>query len=218
MTGGIVTQATAAQIKHGRFIQLSDRGAMAGNHLIGFDNEFRFRVHFRPLGTKQIGIALMGLALIDPGLGQVAMDRFQRKLAQGQLRTRLYAMTDGAGETLDWLCANGPLEDPEGFLFMRATKLYGDGALGSRGAALLEDYSDDPGNRGLLFLEEQEMQAQVDKVLECGFQVAVHAIGDRGNRVVLDAMAAAMAAHPENPGRHRVEHAQLVAPEDRSVP
>ena len=167
------------------------------------------------LDLAQDELLRLGLTGVhDPGLGRVAMDRFQRKLAQGQLRTRLYAMTDGAGETLDWLCANGPLEDPDGFLFMRATKLYGDGALGSRGAALLEDYSDDPGNRGLLFLQAQEMQAQVDKVLACGFQVAVHAIGDRGNRVVLDAMAAAMAAHPDNPGRHRVEHAQLVAPED----
>jgi predicted amidohydrolase YtcJ len=149
----------------------------------------------------------------DPGIGRTALDRFQRKLEQGKLHTRLYAMTDGAGETLDWLCEHGPLAE-DGRLFMRATKLYGDGALGSRGAALIEDYSDDPGNRGLLFLEKDAMQARIEKVLACGFQAGVHAIGDRANRVVIDALEAAMAAHPDNPGRHRVEHAQIVHADD----
>lgn len=149
----------------------------------------------------------------DPGIGRTALDRFQRKLDQDKLHTRLYAMTDGAGETLDWLCENGPVAE-EGRLFMRATKLYGDGALGSRGAALIEDYSDDPGNRGLLFLESRLMQAQIEKVLSCGYQAGVHAIGDRANRVVIDALEAAMAAYPDNPGRHRVEHAQIVHPDD----
>lgn len=150
----------------------------------------------------------------DPGIGRVALDRFRRKADQGLLHTRLYAMTDGAGETLEWLCETGPMEDPSGRLFMRATKLYGDGALGSRGAAMLEDYSDDPGNRGLLFLEAGAMKVQLDKVLACGFQAGVHAIGDRANRVVIDALAASMADHPDNPGRHRVEHAQVLTAED----
>jgi predicted amidohydrolase YtcJ len=150
----------------------------------------------------------------DPGLDRVAFDRFQRKLAAGKLHTRLYAMTAGAGETLDWLCENGPIADPSGRLFMRASKLYGDGALGSRGAALLEDYSDEPGNRGLLFLDADEMQAQIDKVTGCGFQAAIHAIGDRGNRVVIDAFEASMRLNPDNPGRHCDEHAQIVHPDD----
>jgi hypothetical protein len=97
---------------------------------------------------------------------------------------------------------------------MRATKLYEDGALGSRGAALLEDYSDDPGNRGLLFASPEALAAQIERVLGCGFQAAVHAIGDRANRVVLDALGAGMARHPDNPGRHRVEHAQILHPAD----
>lgn len=150
----------------------------------------------------------------DPGLGLDAFDRFRRKLDQGVLHTRLYVMTDGVGDTLDWLCENGPFADPSGRLFMRATKLYGDGALGSRGAALLEDYSDDPGNRGLLFHDVVEMKSMIDRVLGCGFQAGIHAIGDRANRVVIDALAASIAAHPDNPGRHRVEHAQVLAPED----
>lgn len=150
----------------------------------------------------------------DPGLGLDAFDRFRRKLDQGVLHTRLYVMTDGVGDTLDWLCEHGPFADPSGRLFMRATKLYGDGALGSRGAALLEDYSDDPGNRGLLFHDVIEMKSMIDRVLGCGFQAGIHAIGDRANRVVIDALAASIVAHPDNPGRHRVEHAQVLAPED----
>ncbi len=161
--------------------------------------------------AQMLSLGLTGVH--DPGIGREALGRFQRKLAQGKLHTRLYAMTNGAGDTLDWLCANGPVAE-DGRLFMRATKLYGDGALGSRGAALIEDYSDDPGNRGLLFLEADAMQAQIDKVLGCGFQAAVHAIGDRANRVVIDALEASIARHPENPGRHRVEHAQIVHPDD----
>lgn len=164
------------------------------------------------LALRQL-LALGLTGVHDPGIGRVALDRFQRKLDAGELHTRLYAMTDGAGETLDWLCENGPVAK-EGRLYMRATKLYGDGALGSRGAALLEDYSDEPGNRGLLFLEAPAMQARIDKVLGCGYQAAVHAIGDRANRVVIDALEAAMANHPDNPGRHRVEHAQIVHPDD----
>lgn len=162
--------------------------------------------------AQMLSLGLTGVH--DPGLGLVEMDRFQRKLEQGELHTRLYAMTSGAGQTLDWLCENGPIEDPSGRLFMRSTKLYGDGALGSRGAALLEDYSDDPGNQGLLFFEADAMQDMVDKVLGCGFQVGIHAIGDRANRVVIDALEASMAAHPYNPGRHRVEHAQILHPDD----
>lgn len=150
----------------------------------------------------------------DPGVGRGVVEHYLRRIDSGDFNTRVYAMTDGAGATLDWLCDRGTIDHPSGRLLMRATKLYGDGALGSRGAALLQDYSDDPGNRGLLFLSAEEMTERVDRVLGCGFQAGIHAIGDRGNRVVLDALEAGMARHPDNPGRHRVEHAQVLTAED----
>jgi hypothetical protein len=112
------------------------------------------------------------------------------------------------------LCANGLVEDETGRLFMRAVKLYIDGAMGSRGAALLADYADDAGNSGLLFMSPKELEANIDKALACGFQVGVHAIGDRGNRVALDALESAIKHHPENEGRHRVEHAQTLTAAD----
>src|SRR5690606_27471349 len=99
-------------------------------------------------------------------------------------------------------------------LTVRSLKLYIDGALGSRGAALLDDYADDPGNVGLLFLSESQLEAVVAPAMGCGLPVSTHAIGDRGNRTVLDAYEAALAATGGGPGRHRVEHAQIVALED----
>lgn len=160
-------------------------------------------------------VASLGLTGVhDPGIPRQIVEVYQRKIADGEFPVRVYAMADGVGDTLNWLCENGPVDDPSGRLQMRSVKLYMDGALGSRGAALLSDYSDDPGNSGLLFMSEEEMTDQVDKVLGCNLQVGIHGIGDRGNRVALDALEAGISKHPENPGRHRIEHAQVLTAED----
>lgn len=150
----------------------------------------------------------------DMGIGQQVVEMYQQRIREGQFPTRVFAFTDGAGETLDWLCKNGAVEDESGRLYMRSVKLYIDGALGSRGAALLSDYSDDAGNSGLLFMPPEELQSHIEKAFACGFQVGVHAIGDRGNRVALDAIGAAMQQYPDNPGRHRVEHSQILTASD----
>jgi len=150
----------------------------------------------------------------DMGIDQSVLELYQQRINEGQFPTRVYAFTNGAGETLDWLCSNGAYEDASGRLIMRATKLYIDGAMGSRGAALLADYSDESGNAGLLFMPPADLEEKVDKSMACGFQVGVHAIGDRGNRVVLDVIESSMQKFPDNPGRHRVEHAQTLTAED----
>jgi predicted amidohydrolase YtcJ len=146
----------------------------------------------------------------DAGLSWENIQLLKERADQGRLGVRIYAMTDGVGEALEQLCANGYLEHSSGRLIARAMKLYSDGALGSRGAALLEDYSDEPGSRGLLFVSDEEMQEAVRQALECNLQIGVHAIGDGGNRQVLDAYAAETPAFPENPGRHRIEHSQVI--------
>src|SRR5690606_20993356 len=91
---------------------------------------------------------------------------------------------------------------------------YSDGALGSRGAALIEDYSDDPGNNGLLFATEVEFTAMIDKVVQAGFQAGIHAIGDRGNRVILNAFENVRNARGDQGLRHRIEHSQIVQVDD----
>ncbi|HET6565915.1 MAG TPA: amidohydrolase, partial [Xanthomonadales bacterium] len=150
----------------------------------------------------------------DAGLSWNQIQLLKTRADEGRLGVRVYAMTDGVSEAMEQLCANGYLEHPSGRLLARSVKLYADGALGSRGAALLEDYSDEPGSRGLLFISDEEMQAAVRRAMECNLQVGVHAIGDGGNRQVLDAFAAAMPDYPDNPGRHRMEHSQVIALED----
>ena len=160
-------------------------------------------------------LASLGITGVhDPGISRDILERYRVRLSQGRLPVRVYAMADGVGPTLDWLCENGPFRDPSGRLEMRAVKLYADGALGSRGAALLADYSDDPGNSGLLFADQQTMENAIDRAVGCGLQVGVHAIGDRANRQVLDAYARVLPRWPDNPGRNRIEHAQILATDD----
>ena len=150
----------------------------------------------------------------DPGVDRSVIGLYLEKIAQGSFPLRVYAMADGMGETSEWLCDEGVLYDPSGRLVMRSVKLYADGALGSRGAALLDDYSDDEGNRGLMFIGPEQLEADLRRVFSCGLQAGVHAIGDAANRQVLDAYETVMAEFPDNPGRHRIEHAQILHVDD----
>lgn len=160
-------------------------------------------------------IVSLGLTGVhDMGISRSVFELYQQRIRAGKFPSRVYAFTDGAGKTLDWLCERGAVEDESGRLYMRAVKLFIDGAMGSRGAALLSDYSDDAGNTGLLFMPVEDLEAQIDKAIACGFQVGVHAIGDRGNQVTLDAFETVIPGYPDNPGRHRIEHAQTLTASD----
>ena len=172
------------------------------------------------LVNASLGLALqqmlsLGLTGVhEMGVDRDVMELYQRRIGAGQFPTRVYAFTDGAGKTLDWLCKIGFIADDSNRLHMRAVKLYIDGAMGSRGAALLADYSDDAGNSGLMFMPVEQMETYIDKAMACGLQVGVHGIGDAGNRAVLDAFEKVIPRHPDNPGRHRVEHAQILTAAD----
>jgi predicted amidohydrolase YtcJ len=102
----------------------------------------------------------------------------------------------------------------DGRIWIRAIKISADGALGSRGAALLDPYSDDPANSGLILTQPDRIKAVGVRALQNGFQLNVHAIGDRGNRVVLDAFEAALEEMPTADHRFRVEHAQILHHDD----
>jgi predicted amidohydrolase YtcJ len=109
----------------------------------------------------------------------------------------------------------------DGRIAVRALKVYADGALGSRGAALLADYSDEPGHRGLLVTPPQELAELIRYALRHGWQPAIHAIGDRGNRLALDAIEQALdavpveqRAGPATDPRPRIEHVQVLTPQD----
>jgi len=163
------------------------------------------------LDTALRELASVGLTSVhDAGMDDRTFTLYTVYADAGKLSLRINAMIGGAGEDFDAIVKQNPRpDDGSGFLSVRSVKLYADGALGSRGAALLEPYSDQPGNRGLLFQSDKDLSAQIDKALARGYQVCVHAIGDAGNRQVLDAFARAKRTGPDL--RHRIEHAQVVS-------
>ena len=153
------------------------------------------------------GVHDMGTSLAD-------FERLRRFADAGRLPLRISAYADGDGRALAWLCANGAYAHPGRRLQMRGVKFLIDGALGSRGAAMAEDYSDDPGNRGLVLIEPARFAQLVERARGCGLQVATHAIGDRGNRIVLDTYARVLGQRAAGDHRWRIEHAQIMALED----
>jgi hypothetical protein len=135
---------------------------------------------------------------------------------EGRLPLRVYAMLDGADPALveEWL-KRGPEIDPRHQLTIRSFKLFADGALGSRGAALLEPYTDAPQTKGVMTTPEADVYSLTRRALQSGFQVCTHAIGDAANRSVLDAYAQAEKEVPAaRDPRLRIEHAQVLATED----
>jgi predicted amidohydrolase YtcJ len=159
--------------------------------------------------------ASLGLTGVhDPGIDRATLELYLGKISAGSFPLRVYAMADGMGETLEWLCREGLYTEPSRRLQMRSVKLLGDGALGSRGAALLADYSDEPGNSGLLFASQDVVEGNMRRIMSCGLQVGIHAIGDAANRQALDVFEKIQAEFPDNPGRHRIEHVQVLHPGD----
>jgi predicted amidohydrolase YtcJ len=132
----------------------------------------------------------------------------------GQAPLRVYNMVDY--DQAAPLLAGGPRATPDGRITTRGVKLYMDGALGSRGAALFEPYSDAPTIKGTLITKPEVMRAALAKALKAGIQVSTHAIGDRGNATALDLYEEAFRADPAagKAARWRIEHAQILRPAD----
>jgi predicted amidohydrolase YtcJ len=151
----------------------------------------------------------------DAGEGRATIDLMEEMAAAGELNLRTYVMIGDDSAAIAHYLARGPRSALHGGrLWVRSIKLYADGALGSRGAALLEPYADDARNSGLLVSAPAHIQDVATRALRAGFQVNTHAIGDRGNRLVLDAYDAALRAVPVAEHRFRVEHAQILHPDD----
>lgn len=148
----------------------------------------------------------------DAGIDIATAELYMSMADDGELDMRIYAMVGGAGDVLDAI--GEPIVGyGEDRLDIASVKLYSDGALGSRGAAMIEPYSDDPENRGLAFWTQDELDAMVAKANGMGFQVGIHAIGDLGNRMSLDAFERIQDGKP-SPLRNRIEHSQIIALED----
>jgi predicted amidohydrolase YtcJ len=155
------------------------------------------------------------VGLHDAGASRRTIDLYEALAREGRYNLRNYVLISDDSADVAHYMARGPQSALHGGrVWIRAIKLYSDGALGSRGAALLAPYADEPGNTGLLVSQPAHIQRVATAALRSGFQLGVHAIGDRGNRIVLDAYDAALKAVPTADHRFRIEHSQVISPED----
>ncbi len=171
------------------------------------------------LGVKR-DIELGWTQVQDPGGSYAEVGLIEKLYRENKIKLRIYKGLSGPGSEAQRLLREGTTIGTHGNrLTVRMVKLYADGSLGSRSAALLAPYSDKPDTAGFLTIKEEELQPFLQASLRKGIQVQTHAIGDRGNRFVLDQYEKAMSAVPKaewkiQSPRWRIEHSQIVNPAD----
>lgn len=169
-------------------------------------------------GEREASLGWTAVQIAGHGYDEAELVR--RLVAEGKIKLRIYDAVSAPGPDAERLFADGPVVgESDGRYTRRGVKLYMDGALGSRGAALLAPYADYPQSSGLLMKKEEELRPFLADALRRGIQVQTHAIGDRGNRMVLDlyeqVFKQVMAADRRVPEpRWRIEHAQIIDPSD----
>lgn len=160
-------------------------------------------------------LAQFGITEIhDMGVDEQTIQIYRKLIDENKLPIRICAFIDGEGKTWDSYKNKTREAYGKDFLTIAGIKLYIDGALGSRGAALIEPYDDDKTNRGLTLLTESDLQRITEEALKNNFMVATHAIGDRGNNIVLNAYEKALKNYPGSGFRLRIEHAQVLDKDD----
>ena len=153
----------------------------------------------------------MGLTSVDDcGLDYTEVEFIDSLHKSGDLKMRVYAMLSDTKRNYDYILPKGIIKTP--FLNVRSFKVYADGALGSRGACLLHDYADDPGNKGFLLSNPEHFDSVAALLANSPFQMNTHAIGDSGNRTILKIYAKYLEGQSDR--RWRIEHAQVVNPDD----
>lgn len=169
--------------------------------------------HFKIAVQKALSLGITGAH--DAGATPAQIEAIRRLLKTKAVRFRFNEMllADNPAELAAYLEKGIEVDAEDGQLTVRSVKLFADGAMGSRGAAFDEPYADDPKNFGLLRMTPEEMEKTIRLIDAKGFQVAVHAIGDRANREVLDAFEKVMGAGVALK-RPRIEHAQALNSQD----
>jgi predicted amidohydrolase YtcJ len=209
-TGGLVAKDAAGE-PVGLLVDTAQRLVQRAEPL---PSEERFDEAVRDAIGECLASGLTGIH--EMGVTLFALASYRRLVERGQFPFRNYAAVAGRSkETWRHYRDRGPEDIGDAQVMVRAFKLLSDGALGSRGAALHSPYCDDPENRGLLLIPADELSRLVGEAMARGFQVCVHAIGDRANTLTLDVFERALAARPEARAlRPRVEHAQILAEDD----
>ncbi len=162
------------------------------------------------LSAQQNCLAVGLTTVDDAGLPYTMVNTINQLQKKGDLKMRMYVMLADREENYNYLFKNGIFKSPR--LNVRSIKMYADGALGSRGACLLRPYADQAGWSGFLLSNPQHFQQVAEKLANTNIQLNTHAIGDSANRVMLKIYADVLKG--KNDKRWRIEHAQIVAPED----
>ena len=150
----------------------------------------------------------------DAGIDKTTWEVYKERGDLGNLPLRIVAMLSGASPDLGTMLKAGRYHDKNDFMEIRSVKVYADGALGSRGAALIEEYADRSGHHGLMLETQEKLEALFTQSFKSGFSANTHAIGDKANKVVLDAYQNVFKKTGGILLRNRIEHAQIVTPDD----
>ena len=165
--------------------------------------------------TAMRDLAAQGLTSVhDAGISAREVRAFQALRRVNNMPIRVYAMLEVSDPANAKYLREGPLIDPDDMLVIRSVKIYADGALGSRGAALFADYSDHPGQRGLLLTTDEQLDRYISSAMAAGFQVNTHAIGDLANARLLDYYETMIKRYDTRDLRHRNEHSQIIRLQD----
>lgn len=167
------------------------------------------------LATAMESLAAYGLTSVhDAGVGSETVSAYKELVEDGPLPIRINAMLAASDDLYQDRLAEGHFRSDDDTFNINSVKVVGDGALGSRGAALIEDYSDEPGNRGLLRYDGERLEYLMRAAMNAGFQVNTHAIGDNANKLALDNYQLLIEETASRDLRHRIEHAQILRYED----
>ncbi len=180
--------------------------------------------HIPPLSQQEVEYALStamqrlagyGLTSVhDAGVGAATIQAFKSLANAGEMPIRVNVMISAGDDAYEQLLDQGTYASDDDTLTINSVKIVADGALGSRGAALIDEYSDDPGNHGLLLLDQERLEYLMRRAMNSGFQVNTHAIGDNANKLVMDNYQNLVDETDTRQLRHRIEHAQVLRFED----
>lgn len=187
---------------------LFDNAADLAKEAIPKPDENKIRSAIKIAQKNCLAVGLTSVA--DAGLDYDVIEQLIKMDDQGDLKMRVYAMLNPNDQNKEFIFKNGHIQKPH--VHIQALKLYADGALGSRGACLLQDYSDDAGNRGFLLQKPNYYHFWAQVALDNDYQLCTHAIGDSANRFVLNLYAHYLKGN--NNKRWRIEHAQIVDKSD----
>ncbi len=160
-------------------------------------------------------LASVGLTSVhDAGINSENIKAFKALVVEQNMPIRVNAMIDINDQHIDELLAQGHFASADDMFIINSVKISADGALGSRGAALIQDYSDKKGHKGLMLYSQAVLEKFIEAVMKAGFQVNTHAIGDNANKLILDLYQRFISKTNSKGLRHRIEHAQILRLED----